>query len=252
MVTGKLVRMTGGRKQREGFTLLELLVVVGILATLVALALPYYQDYINQSRITAAQTDLTTFSKAIALYDLTEPTPFATSTFLPLIGRYMQDFRTFPGQTIPRDPWGNDYKVDCAKGIIVSAGPDGNDDTSATYTGSGGAKEDDILSIIKPPFFITARALGDKMVEITFSRKVKDAEVDNTEVAITNPALTSISKQKVSATIYRFSFASAMTPKKTHTATIAAGGVTSQDGNSIGTDINPNTGNNGRTVDFDY
>ena len=31
-------------KNRSGFTLLELLVVVGILAALVALALPFYQD----------------------------------------------------------------------------------------------------------------------------------------------------------------------------------------------------------------
>jgi len=38
-------------KSGSGFTLLELLVVVGILAALVALALPFYQDYVNQSKL---------------------------------------------------------------------------------------------------------------------------------------------------------------------------------------------------------
>jgi prepilin-type N-terminal cleavage/methylation domain-containing protein len=56
------------KKGKSGFTLLELLVVVGILAALVALALPFYQDYVNQSKLTAAEADLQTFKKALAIF----------------------------------------------------------------------------------------------------------------------------------------------------------------------------------------
>jgi len=47
-----------------GFTLVELLIAIAIVAILVALALPNYQDSVRKSRRSAAQTDLLEFANA--------------------------------------------------------------------------------------------------------------------------------------------------------------------------------------------
>lgn len=57
--------MTSGR---TGFTLLELIIVVGILAALVALAMPYYQDYVSESKHSVMRANLHTLRKALMDY----------------------------------------------------------------------------------------------------------------------------------------------------------------------------------------
>ncbi len=249
MGTGKLVRMTCGRAQREGFTLLELLVVVGILATLVALALPYYQDYINQSRITAAQADLTSYAKALALFEQTETTYTAT-TALPLIGKYVQDFRTYSGQTNPKDPWGNDYIINPMYGSIVCSGIDGVNDTVNDRL----PQNDDMMATYKPPFFVSsARAINSTMVEVVFSRRIDNATVLANRFTVAGGAGggAGTAFQRVSETVYRVSVA-AMTGgpvARTVTVNAAVKDVTAM---AIGTDLNPETGAAGNTATFRY
>ena len=48
-------------KQRRGFTIIELLIVMAILAILAAIALPAYNDYVQRSKITEAFTGLWDF-----------------------------------------------------------------------------------------------------------------------------------------------------------------------------------------------
>lgn len=252
MATGKLVRMTCRRKRREGFTLLELLVVVGILATLVALALPYYQDYINQSRITAAQTDLTSFSKALALYEQTEKTYTATN-FLPLIGKYIQDFRTYTGQTNPKDPWGSDYIINVQSGAVICCGLNGTNDTTNSLI----PLEDDMLVPYKPPFFVSsARAVNATTIEVIFSRRVLDSSlgaavadrIAKFTLAAGEPAKQSL--QRVSETIYRLILAAPMNRgNKTVTVDTA---VTDQNTLAIGTHNNPETGGAGNVITFTF
>lgn len=190
------------KKSKSGFTLLELLVVVGILAALVALALPFYQDYVNQSRLTAAEADLQTFKKALAMYDQLETKMFGgngETTFLPLVGRYMQDYRSSSTQTNPVDPWGSDYKIDVKTGAIWSCGPNGADESVDSRLAVG----DDVLTTWKPDFFVaSAKRINSKTLEITFSRKVATLKA---EKVTAETAGTSI--RKISDSTYRIGFA---------------------------------------------
>ncbi|MDD2701394.1 MAG: type IV pilin protein [Sideroxydans sp.] len=45
-------------KQQNGFTLIELMIVVAIIAILTSVALPAYQDYVIRSRLTEAVSNL--------------------------------------------------------------------------------------------------------------------------------------------------------------------------------------------------
>ena len=59
-----------------GFTLIELMITVVIVAILAAIALPSYQNYIKRTNIKAAQTDLVALSLVFENYYRLKHFPF--------------------------------------------------------------------------------------------------------------------------------------------------------------------------------
>ncbi len=51
--------------KKKGFTLIELLIVIAIISILVGVAVPYYNDYVVESRKSVLQSNLATIRKAI-------------------------------------------------------------------------------------------------------------------------------------------------------------------------------------------
>lgn len=103
---------------KKGFTLIELLVVITILAVLAGAALPYVQNYVEESRIAKAKTDLEEVARALAVYETREG-DYAKTDVSDLTGRYLNKS--------PIDPWGAPYVVDVNGGIVYSTGPDRKD-----------------------------------------------------------------------------------------------------------------------------
>lgn len=98
--------------------MIELLIVVTIIAILVGVALPYYQDYVKETRLTKAKHELDIIKQALIKHDTFEERAYVASDPRVLLGKYLQD--------LPRDPWGRDYEIDWIKGHVRSLGPDNN------------------------------------------------------------------------------------------------------------------------------
>ncbi|MHC3399481.1 pilin [Aeromonas veronii] len=61
-------------KKQSGFTLIELMIVVAIIAILAAIALPAYQKYTAKAKATAALSETAAYKTAVALCYQTEGT----------------------------------------------------------------------------------------------------------------------------------------------------------------------------------
>lgn len=117
----------------QGFTLLELLVVVVIIGLLAAYVGPKYFSHIGKSEVAVAKAQITAFEKAIDTFRLDiGHFPSSEDGLSALMsnlhnnskwnGPYMQ-------KAIPLDPWGRDYQYRAAVKDkdyeIVSLGKDG-------------------------------------------------------------------------------------------------------------------------------
>ena len=105
------------RKHRQaGFTLIEILVVVSILAILGALIVPKIMDRPNEARVVAAKHDIGTVVAALKLYKLDNGRyPSTEQGLRALIDKPSAD--PLPAnwksggylEKAPKDPWGRDY-----------------------------------------------------------------------------------------------------------------------------------------------
>ena len=161
---------------KKGFTLIELLVVITILAILAGAALPYVQNYVKESKISKAKSDLEEIKRALAIYETREG-EYKSNSVDQLTGRYLNKS--------PIDPWGRPYSVATDAGIVFSYGPD-----RASYTA------DDITVNYQPPLalvqikWVDANQSGavdtqntPDYLKLYFSRRVA-----STSDAVSNPS----------------------------------------------------------------
>ena len=122
-----------------GFTLVELLLVLVILATLAAIVLPRFTGTSQRARTTAAVTQISTFKTALNAYEVDMGNyPRSLNDLLVRPQNAGQNWHGpyLDSDTIPKDPWGNDYiytfpgKHNPSSFDIMSAGPDGQVGTS--------------------------------------------------------------------------------------------------------------------------
>lgn len=104
---------TGQRQQ--GFTLIELMVVLLILGILGALVVPRLIDRADDARVTAAKTDVNNLSQALKLYRLDNLSyPSANQGLQALIQKpgtepQAPNWRPYLDK-LPNDPWGRPYQ----------------------------------------------------------------------------------------------------------------------------------------------
>jgi general secretion pathway protein G len=90
------------RKAQHGFTLIEVMVVVVILAILATVVVPRIMDRPDQARVTRAQQDIRAVEAALNLYRLDNfRYPSTDDGLEALVPKYLD--------SLPEDPWGNPY-----------------------------------------------------------------------------------------------------------------------------------------------
>jgi len=134
-------RRSKSRGGRQGFTLLELLVVVVIIGLLVAYVGPKYFGQIGKSETVAARAQIEAFEKALDTFRLDVGRyPSADEGLGALTMRPESAGNAWNGpylkKGIPADPWGRpySYRVPGARGNdydIISLGKDGQPGGSA-------------------------------------------------------------------------------------------------------------------------
>ena len=142
------IQYSRSQRAQKAFTLVELLLVLVILGVLAAIVLPKFSGISERSRVTATQTQLSTFKTALDAFEVDMGFyPKGKSGLVDLI-QQPRDAKNWHGpylqsDAIPKDPWGNDYIYECPGRHnpsfydLYSAGPDGrtgNEDDICNWT----------------------------------------------------------------------------------------------------------------------
>lgn len=128
------VRNPSRLHRREAFTLIELLLVLVILATLAAIVVPKFANRGQEARITATKAQIASFETALDAFEV-------DNGYYPKGRNGLEDLVTQPKdapnwkgpylKNIPLDPWQHAYSYECpgkhneTSYDIMSMGPDG-------------------------------------------------------------------------------------------------------------------------------
>ncbi len=122
------------RSLRSGFTLVEMLLVLVILAVLAAIVIPKMAGRSQQAKVTAAHTQIQAFKTALDAFEIDNGFYPAGNSGLNALIQPPANSPSWKGpylDKVPLDPWGNQYmysypgKINPSGFDILSMGPDG-------------------------------------------------------------------------------------------------------------------------------
>jgi general secretion pathway protein G len=128
-------------RHKAGFTLVEMLVVLTIIALILGLVGPRVLNYLGESRSKTAKLQIESFGSALDLFYLDTGRYPTTSEGLTALVQRPTGIEIWNGPYVkggkmPSDPWGNAYQyrspVDSAPYEIVSYGSDGHEGGAGT------------------------------------------------------------------------------------------------------------------------
>ena len=135
MKTRLLTRNRNHSLRQRAFTLIELLLVLVILGILAAIVVPKFAGRTEQARLTAAQSQISTFGTALDAFEVDMgyyPKGKSGLNDLVVSPRDGQNWKgPYMKNDIPLDPWGNAYiyeypgKRNAKSYDLMSMGPDG-------------------------------------------------------------------------------------------------------------------------------
>jgi general secretion pathway protein G len=116
-------------RRRSGFTLLEMVIVLGIIAMIMGGAIFAMRNISSQAKPTQAKSDINAFLSALSFYKINKG-------HYPSSQEGLQALVTVKAMSkITQDPWGRDYvyrfpgKINTAEPEIISLGEDGKEGT---------------------------------------------------------------------------------------------------------------------------
>jgi general secretion pathway protein G len=135
------------QSSQAGFTLVELMLVLVILAILAGLVLPKFTGRAEQAKETAAKTQISTFATALGAYEVDTGSYPSTQAGLRALVVQPSDVPNWRGpyleSDIPLDPWLHPYiyeypgKLNPSGYDIISMGLDGQQGTADDIVNAG-------------------------------------------------------------------------------------------------------------------
>lgn len=160
------------RNRVGGFSLIELLVVVAIVASLVSIVVPLFSDVMKKTMQTKVRHDLDVFVSAISRRRHGEGSLTGIS-LNPLMGRYLSD--------LPRDPWGNDYLFDGNLCVVGSFGGDG---------APWGQGTDSDVCFQYMPYLTVSRAIYHGPIGVPTAKNSIELRMSKPYLIVTDPGIT--------------------------------------------------------------
>lgn len=122
---------------RKGFTIIELLIVIAVIAILVGIALPRFKGMQDEGKIAQAKGELRTLQSAVESYYIHQSNTYPTALSF-LTGATITP--NLLGSALPADPFNgtNDYRYATSGTnyyVIYSVGPSGNGSAAVSSSG---------------------------------------------------------------------------------------------------------------------